>query len=578
MRTLPLALAAMFLLQACKPGPSGAATSSSASGDRRGGTMVLSSWGGPKTFNPIVENESSSSDFTSLLHGYLTESDPVTGLPRPQLAESWTIDSTGKVYTFRLREGLRFNDGTPLRASDVVFTWTRLAFDTAVECAMRDILRVDGKLPVVEALDEHTVRFTLPTVFAPFLSSAGGLPILSEKHLAGKTGKGFNSVYGVDTPPDSLIGAGPFRLALYQAGSRGVFVPNRFWYKKDSAGNQLPYLDTVIRMVVQDQKAEVLKFKAGELDVLGVTPQDFPVIKPLEAEGKFTIYKLGPSLSSVYLCFNQNPAKSPKGAALVDPVHLAWFRDPYFRKAVDFAIDREAIRNIVWNGLGRDANGPTSPSNGYWWNALLPACGKNLDSAKASLEAGGYQKGPDGKLRDRSGHPVKFTLVTNAENQMRIDMAGLARKDLEALGMEVVFTQEEFNNLVKRLDATFDWEVVMMGLTGGGDPHNGANVWLSSGRTHMWYPKQKSPATPWEKQLDSLVSAGVQIPDTAVRKVVYDRIQEIVHRERPYVYLGHPESMVAVRNKFGNIKPTVLGGALHNIDEIYLLPVGGTAP
>lgn len=569
------ALPALLALGACTPSEKaagdGAGQDTGSVVGTPGGTLVLASWGGPKTFNPIIANESSSSDFNGLLHAGLTETDAFTGLPKGQLAESWTVDSSGKVYTFKLRRNLSFNDGSPLRASDVAFTWNKLAFDTAVLCAMRDILAVDGKLPVVTALDSLTVEFRLPTVFGPFVAAAGGLPVLSEKRLAGKTGAAFSAVYGIDTPPDSLVGAGPFKLAKYESGSRGVFVRNPHWFRKDAEGNALPYLDTVLMVIVQDQKAEVLKFKAGELDAIEVKPQDFPVLKPLEGEGGYTILKLGPTLSQSFVCFNQNPGKDAKGKPYIDPVKLAWFQDVHFRSAVSWAIDRKAIRDIVWNGLGHDANGPQSPSTGYFWNAKLPAQARNMDSAQARLAAGGYVKGADGKLRDAKGNQVKFTLLTNAENQSRIDVAGLIRKDLEALGIEVIFNQIEFNALVTRLDATFDWDAILLGFSGGGaDPHFGANVWISSGRTHQWFPRQKKPATAWEAELDSLVEAGVTTADTAARKRAYDRLQEVVAQQKPLIYLGHPEHMTAVRNKFGNVRPTVLGGPLHNLDEIFL--------
>lgn len=536
-----------------------------------GGKIVLSTLGGPKTFNPIVENETSSSAFTGWIFQGLLESDPVTGLPRPGLAQSWSMDSSGKVFTFRLHPGLKFNDGSDLTADDVVFTWEKLAFDTTVECAMRFILMVDGKLPKVKALDSLTVEFRLPTTFGPFVTAAGGLPVLSRKRLQNKVGVGFNSVYGLDTPPDSLVGTGPFKLVRYEGGQRGVFVRNPYYWKFDAKGQQLPYLDTVLMTIVQDQKAEVLKFKAGEIDEMSVTASDFPVLKPLEREGKFLIHKLGASRASFYLVFNQNTGKGKDGKPFIEPAKLAWFRDRNFREALSFAIERKAIRDIVWNGLGHDANGPVSPSNGYWWNSKLPPLTQDVDSAKILLRKSGFVWDAQGKLHDAKGNPVKFTMVTNAENQSRIETAGLVRKDLEKLGIDIVFTQIEFNALVAKLDGTNDWECVMLGLTGGGsDPHFSANVWLSGSVTHMWFPKQASPSTSWEKELDSLVAAGVKLSDTATRKVVYDRIQQIVRTEQPFVYLGHPEALDAIRTKFGNVVPTPLGGVLHNLDEIFV--------
>jgi peptide/nickel transport system substrate-binding protein len=538
-----------------------------------GGKIVLSSRGGPKTFNPIVENEASSSEFTGMVFQGLVDLDPVKGLPRAALAERWESDSSGKVYTFHLRPGLKFNDGSPLTADDVVFTWKELAFHPKVMCAMRDILMVDGKLPEVKALDSLTVEFRLPTIFGPFVAAAGGLPVLSRKRLGAKTGEPFNAVYGLDTPPDSIVGAGPYKLARYEGGQRGVFVRNPYYWKFDAKGQRLPYLDTVLMTIVQDQKAEVLKFKAGEIDAMDVQPADFPVLKPLEAEGKFKIHRMGPSLNSFFLIFNQNTSPGPDGKPLIDPVKLAWFRDRNFRVAVSFAIERKAIRDIVWNGLGHDANGPQSPSTGYWWNAKLPPLVQNLDSARLLLKESGFTWDAQGKLHDSKGNPVKFTLVTNAENQSRIETAGLVRKDLEKIGIDIVFTQIEFNALVAKLDGTNDWECVMLGFSGGGsDPHFGANVWVSTGRTHQWFPRQKSPSTPWEKELDSLVAAGVKSTDTAARKKTYDRLQAVVREEQPLIFLGHYEALGAIRTKFGNVNPTPLGGILHNLDELFVRP------
>jgi peptide/nickel transport system substrate-binding protein len=538
-----------------------------------GGKIVLSSLGGPKSFNPIVSNESSSSEFTGLIFQGLVDLDPVTGLPRPALADRWTSDTTGKVYTFFMRPDLKFNDGTPLTADDVVFTWKELAFHPKVMCAMRDILMVEGKLPEVKALDSLTVEFRLPTTFGPFVAAAGGLPVLSRRRLASKAGEAFNVAYGLNTTPDSLVGAGPYKLARYEGGQRGVFVRNPHYWRLDAQGQRLPYLDTVLMTIVQDQKAQVLKFKAGEIDAMNVPAADFPVLKPLEGEGKFKIHRMGPTLSSFFLIFNQNTSLGPNGKPRIDPVKLAWFRDRRFRAAISFAIERKAIRDIVWNGLGHDANGPQSPSTGYWWNAKLPPLVQDLDSARALLKDAGFTWSAQGKLHDAQGNPVKFTLVTNAENQSRIETAGLVRKDLEKIGIDIVFTQIEFNALIAKLDGTNDWECVMLGLTGGGsDPHFGANVWISSGRTHQWYPRQKTPSTPWEQELDSLVAAGVKSADTAARKRTYDRLQAVVREQQPMVYLGHPEALGAIRTRFANVYPTPLGGILHNLDELFLRP------
>ena len=558
-----LCLIIPFAFSGCKKDSSPGASSSK---------IVLSQWGGPKTLNPIVENETSSSGVVNMIFNGLTTTDGQTGFPKPDLAESWTHDPSGLVWTFKLRAGLKFNDGTPLTSDDVVFTWTKLVYDTAVRCAMRDILLVDGKLPEVKALDPLTVQFKLLKPYAPFVASVGGIPILSKKRLEGHTGNAFNAAYGISTPPDSLVGAGAYKMAAFVPGQRIVFVRNPYYWKKDAAGKAMPYIDTVVYEIVQGQEAELLKFKTGESDAMEtVSPRDFPVLKPLEKNSGFALYKLGPTFNQIFVVFNQNDGRDSSGKPFVDPAKLSWFRDVAFRRAVSFAIDRKAIRDIAWNGLGIDASGPFSPSMGYYFNRKLPPLTQNLDSARSVLKAAGYSWNAQGSLLDPKGHPVVFNLVTNAENKVRIDIAGLVRKDLEKIGMKVNFTQLEFNSIISMTDNNFHWDAILLGLTGGGsDPHFGANVWVSSGRTHMWYPRQKKPSTAWEAELDQLVSQGVVTLDTAARKKIYDRIQEIVRIQQPFVYLGYQEAIGAVRTRIKNLHPTMLGGVLNNFDTLQV--------
>ena len=128
----------------------------------------------------------------------------------------------------------------------------------------------------------------------------------------------------------------------------------------------------------------------------------------------------------------------------------------------------------------------------------------------------------------------------------------------------------EFNTLVNKLMSSFDWDMAMIGLTGGVEPHFGQNVWRSSGGLHLWDPRQEAPATIWEKRMDEIYDQGARELDENKRKVLYDEFQRIVADQLPVVYTVLNMDMYAVRNKFGNLKPTVNGGAFHNIEEIYI--------
>jgi peptide/nickel transport system substrate-binding protein len=136
--------------------------------------------------------------------------------------------------------------------------------------------------------------------------------------------------------------------------------------------------------------------------------------------------------------------------------------------------------------------------------------------------------------------------------------------------MKVNFLALEFNSIVAKLTSTFDWDCVLIGLTGGIEPHFGRNVWHSSGHLHMWYPLQKSPSTEWEERIDRIFDKAVSELDENKRKVLYDEWQEIVSEELPLIYTVLPEVIFAVRDRFGNLYPTPYGGPFHNIEEIFI--------
>ena len=174
-------------------------------------------------------------------------------------------------------------------------------------------------------------------------------------------------------------------------------------------------------------------------------------------------------------------------------------------------------------------------------------------------------------LEDPQGHPVEFNLYTaDAGTASREQMAAIIRSDLESIGMKVNLVPVEFNTLVYKLMSSFDWDMVMIGLTGGVEPHFGQNVWASTGGLHLWNPHQAKPATAWEARINEIYDQGAQELDENKRKVLYDEFQRIVADQLPLIYTVLNTDMYAVRNKFGNLKHTVNGGAFHNIEEIYI--------
>ena len=539
---------------------------------RYGGTLVLSTIADPKSFNPVLAKETSTTAITGLIFEGLTRTNGVTTEVEPNLAESWEVDDAGVSWTFHLREDVVWSDGEPFTADDVVFTFDRLIFNDEIPSSARDIFTIEGKRFEVSKIDEHTVEFVLPQRYAPFLRML--VQEILPKHRLGKVveeGK-FNFHWTLDTPPGEVVGTGPFVLEKYLAGQRVILKRNPKYWRKDASGQRLPYLDGVTYLVVQSIDLAALKFQEGEIDYFGMRGRDYPRLKPKEKEGNFTIYKLGPGMGSSFLVLNQNPLKDQaSGAPFVDPVKLSWFTNLSFRRAVAHATDKESMINIVMNGLGYPQHGPMTVSEGYFYNPNVRVYEYDPQKAKRILaDAGFVDRNGDGIVEDPHGNTLEFILFTNSGNDVRVEIAEILRKDLEDIGMKVHFSQVEFNKMVEKLDGGKGWDAIIIGLTGGIEPHNGANVWRSSGQLHMWYPRQAEPATEWEARVDEIFRLGVQELDTAKRKALYDEWQALVAEQLPFIYTVTNETLLAVRNKFGNLHPTVYGGAFHNIEEIFV--------
>lgn len=526
----------------------------------------------PKSFNAIVAQETSTTAVTNLIFEGLTRTNGVTLKVEPNLAQSWEVTPDGLTWVFHLRRDVTWSDGEPFGADDVVFTFNDLIYNEKIPTSARDAFTIEGKIFKVEKVDDLTVKFTLPVKFAPFLRGMSQ-EILPKHKLEKAVKQGtFNFTWGIDTPPKEIIGTGPFLLDAYLPGQKIIFVRNPHYWRKDASGARLPYIAKVIYLIVQNQDTILLKFLEGEADYCSLRGADFPLVKPNEEKENFKIYNTGPDFGSNFLAFNQNPGINPKShQPFIEPKKLAWFTNRAFRRAIAHAIDKEKIIAILMNGLGYSQDSAMSPSSGFFYNPNVIKYEYDLAKAREVLmKAGFIDRNGDGIIEDSKGNNIEFNLYTNSGSNERMQIAAIIRHDLEQLGMKVNFLALEFNNLVSKLMSTYDWDAMIMGLTGGIEPHFGKNVWASDGQLHLWDPRQETPATAWEKRVDDIYNAAVQELDENKRKVLYDEWQAIAARELPVIHTVLGANMFAIRNKFENLHPTSFGGAFHNLEEIWV--------
>ncbi|MCY3926265.1 MAG: ABC transporter substrate-binding protein [bacterium] len=553
----------------------------------RGGSLTVATISEPLTFNLAVSNDAGSSDVLGYLFEGLTETSWLTDEVEPALAESWERSDDGLTWTFHLREGVTWHDGEPFTAHDVDFTFNRIIYNDDIPASSRSTFEFrylddDGAWQTdrmaVTASDDHTVQITLPVPFAPFLRTLG-TAIYPEHLLAGHVEAGtFASVWGIDTDPAEIVGTGPFTISSYEPGERLVLHRNTHYWMTDADGNRLPYLDEITHVIVEELEDELAAFLDGSSDLHGVLGAEYAGLEPLEGQGNFTIHRRGPAFGTTFLAFNMNPGSDPDtGEPFMDPVKSEWFSNTQFRQAVAHSIDKDAIISEVQDGLGYPQWSSVSPAAGDFHNPDVARYEYDLARAEQILdELGWTDSDGDGVREDSEGNPIRFTLATNTGNTVRQRTTELIQQGMEAVGLAVDYRVIEFGELVAQLSASYDWETIVIGFTGGPEPHNGINLWHSSGDLHLWHPGQESPATDWEAQIDALYVTASQELDHEARVAQYHRVQEIVAENVPLVYTTVPERLTAVRNTFGNTTPTLFG--VWDVRYLYRTDLSEAAP
>lgn len=548
---------------------------------QRGGRLVVSLRAEPKTLNPLTATDAPSREvILGAMQADLIHINRATQLTEPALAKSWKISPDGLQYTLTLRNGIRFSDGHPLDADDVLFSF-RVYLDENVHASQRDLLIVGGKPITVRKVDAWTVVFQFAKTYGVGERLFDGFAILP-RHLLEKPyaeGK-LGQTWTLSTAANQWAGLGPFRLKEYVPGQRLVLERNPYYWKTDTKGNRLPYLDEILFLFVPSADAQVLRFQSGETDIISrLGAENFSVLS--KQQRVYTMTDAGPGLEYNFLFFNLNelgekasPATSRKEK---------WFREVKFRQAVSAAVDRDAIVRLVYQGRGAALWGPVTPGNRRWVNASISHPSRSLERARSLLKEAGFSwsNGPSGEsvLRDSDGIPVEFSVITSSSNADRTKMATLIQDDLKQLGMRVHVVPLEFRSLLDRVTQTKEYDACILGIASfDADPNSDINVWPSDGGMHFWSPSQAHPATTWEAEIDRMMKEQLVATSYELRKKLYDRVQEILAEEQPMIFLASPDILVGAKNSVGNFHPAVLEPyVLWNVEQLYIRNTPGNA-
>jgi len=437
----------------------------------------------------------------------------------PALAESWDVSDDGLVWTFTLRQGVKFHDGTDFNAAAVVYNIERqMPPQRTSDMSYSDFTL--GMIDKAEALDEHTLRLTLKYPYAPFLANlAMGIsaPICSPTAL-----EELGADYG-----DHPCGTGPFIFERWDKDQQIVLVANEDYW--DGA----PKVDKLVFKVTKENAVRANELLAGEVDMIdGIDPND---VARLEASDAVGVAK-GPGMNINYLGLR---------------CHKPPFDDLRVRKAASMAIDRESLVQYLYQGNSMVANGPLPPGLFGYVSGLKPYA-YDPDQAKALLAEAGYDDDVTIELRSypnpRAYNPVGGDRLAEA-----------LQADLEKVGFKVNIVSKAWKEHLDAVDAD-EGECFLLGWMGdNGDPDNFLYMLL---HTDMIDDFMNS-ANYSNPEVDDLLFQAQQEFDANERLNLYKQAQEKIVADAPWVFIGHGLDMVGMG-------ADVTGFTLHPASRIYL--------
>jgi peptide/nickel transport system substrate-binding protein len=550
-------------------------------GSRRGGTIIYRVSTAPATLNFLQPSDDNSLIVAFyLMGGRLIEFDHKKQQYVPGLAESFRRLDDGRTVELTLRDGIKFSDGHPITAEDVIFTLRAIYDERTASPIFRDAMmignrQIDASIPDgADGQSGRRLRFVFPDVVASPENYLSNLAVLPRHILEADFNRGaLREAYGLTADPSRVVTAGAFAVESVTPGERVTLKRNPHYWKKDAAGAPMPYLDQLVIEVVKDANNAFARLQQGSVDIYDrLRTADYTELR--SQPGITKVSDLGPGLQIDYLCFNLNEGEI-KGVAAPNTIKRAWFNDTRFRQAVSIALDRQTIASITLQGLATPLYGFVSPGNRNWVAANLPRTERDLERSRALLRESGFttrgqQDRPE--LYDAKGNRVELTLIAPSASQPLKDTAVVIQGDLAQLGIKMQLAPIDFGDLQRRISESYDYDAYsLVWSVSDPDPSSYANFLISSSPTRRWRPKQSKPATDWEARIDDLLAKQARETNPDRRRAAFNEIQRILAEQLPVIPIVARHISVAANQRVGNYSPSaIFPYSLWNAEELFI--------
>ncbi|MGM8215867.1 ABC transporter substrate-binding protein [Bacillaceae bacterium W0354] len=495
----------------------------------KGGNVSIPIVGDP-IFNPWHPNAYAESNIVNrVLFQGLTKPG-LDNLPAPSLATEWSASDDGLVWTFKLKEGVKWHDGVEFTAEDVAFTFNELVLEASLGSNGASNYKAVDK---VEVVNDYEVKFHLNR---PFASLPAYLAFNSEILPAHK-------FEGVDDPwnytefnKDAPVGTGAFQIDKYISGQS--LKLKRF----DDYHNGAANLDSVTFKILPDVNTQIAQLLSGELDAFAL--EDTSSLERIKKADNLSLIESDTTRYFWVAVDLENPL----------------FQDVKVRQAILHAIDREAIIDSVLGGYASIANAAITPDQEQYYKEDVKTYEFDPDKAVALLKEAGWEDSDGDGILDKDGEKFSFTFDIALQGDLE-QIAVLVQQYLKDVGFDVSLNTLEWNAMIQKNIIERDFDMILNWWAYPTDPDVLTHYHSSNAGKGNNIPGYKN------EELDKLLEQGQSVSDPDERKVIYDQVQEHMAENLPYIYLWYPKALSVKSDRLQNVPDLHFGGTLHYINE-----------